>query len=104
MSGMGCRGGTSGWAGKRPESSPVSSGSVPLKGERRMVPLDSAAGKYSFTMIISNRGAVDKFSGGVDAANPESRLARPMHRHEPQEGVNRFGDGDKADGPQLGEG
>ena len=39
--------------------------------------------------------------GGVDHANPGFQLAQPVHRHDPQEGVNRFGGGDKADGPQL---
>ena len=46
---------------------------------------------------------MDKFSGGVEPANPQFQLAQTVHRQYPQEGVNRFGGEDKVDGPQLGE-
>ena len=83
---------------------PLSSGGVPLKGERRMVPLQSLSREVLVQADhIHVRGAVDEDIGGVDPANPRFQLARPVHRHEPQEGVNRFGGGDKADGPQLEE-
>ena len=48
------------------------------------------------------RGALDNLSGGVDPANPRFLLARPVHRHDPQEGVNHFGGGNKGDGPTWG--
>ena len=53
---------------------------------------------------IHARMATDDVSGVVDGANPRSQLACPMSTHDPQEGVNHFGGGDKADSPQLGEG
>ena len=49
-------------------------------------------------------GAVEEVSGGPYGANPQLQLHRPVLRQDPQEGVNRFGGGDKADGPQFGEG
>ena len=45
--------------------------------------------------------AVDDVSGGVDDAKPKIQLACPVHGHDPPEGANPFGGGDKADGPQL---
>ena len=83
---------------------PLSSGGVPLKGERRMVPLRISSREVLLeSEHLHVRGAMD-VSGGVDGANPRSQLARPMSRHDPQEGVNRFGGGDKVGSPQLGEG
>ena len=84
---------------------PLSSGGVPLKGERRMVPLRITNKEVLVQSDhIHARGAMDEDSSGIDGANPQFQLARPMHRHNPQEGVYRFGGGDKADGPQFGEG
>ena len=84
---------------------PLSSGCVPLKGERRMVPLRIPSREVLVQgNHIHAQAAVDEVNGGVDGANPRFQLARPVHRHDPQEGVNRFGGGDKVDDPQLGEG
>ena len=47
---------------------------------------------------------MEEVSGGVDGANPRLPLPRPVLRHDPREGMNRFGGGDKADGAHLGEG
>ena len=84
---------------------PLRSGGLPLKGGRTMVPLRITGTEV---LVHSNhihaRGAVDEVSGGVDGANHRFQLARPMHRHDPQEGVNHFEGREKADGPQLGEG
>ena len=53
---------------------------------------------------IHARRAVEKVSGRVNPSNPRVQLARPVHRDDPQEGVNRFGGGDEADSTQPGEG
>ena len=47
---------------------------------------------------------MEEVSGGVDGARPRLQLPRPVLRNDPQDGVNRFGRGAKADGPHLGEG
>ena len=84
---------------------PLSSGGLPLEGKRRMVPLEFINRKVLIQGDhIHAWGAADEVSGAVDGAYPRFQLARPVHRHDPQKGVDHFRGGDKADGPQLGEG
>ena len=84
---------------------PLSSGSVPLKRERRMFPLRITSREVlAQSDYIHALRAMDEVSGGVDGANLRFQFPRPMSRHNPEEGANCFGGGHKADGPQLGEG
>ena len=71
---------------------PPNCGSVPLKGDRRMVPLWFLSREVLVQgNHIHARGAVDKVSGGVDPPNPRFQLAQLGHTHDPQQGVNLFG-------------
>ena len=82
---------------------------VPIKGERRVIPLRITGREIiiqgNHVHVAAGGGrAMDEVNGGVHTAKDKLHFPLPMGRHNTQQGVDRLRGGDEAEGPQIGEG